>query len=349
VDINLTWAIVAFVLGSIVTLWNAARQRAAEVHATRVEAFEAMQRDTWVVLQDALQALAEALEKLVDAYWRACVELEHERPDAPDQESVPLVRSEIQSEYDRAHLRSTALRSRLADDVSRRVVQHALHEVQGARWSYVTGRPLHELASTNEHRAAKRALQQAIERLGDLISQPPGTSVVAAAVVEVATATGSYAGSSAARATRPRAASATRSPGSPSSRPASRQRTAASAVIRSTNGLWLATSARSRAALCASSHRAARSSARSVSTVVGASHIAVASQDGTHGASGDRTETAGLFEVGRLVHGPIGGGHLERGHGGDHVGTPKRRLCDPWRIVAEQQIVGRLAAGVVEG
>ncbi len=171
-DINWVSTVLAAVLGSIVALWNARRQHAAEIRATRVSAFEAMQRETWVVLQDALQALSEALEKLVDSYWRSCLELEHERPETPEHERIVVIPSEVEAEYHRARLRSTALRSRLSDDVSRRIVQNALNQVQSARWSYVAAQPL-DNPSTSEHRAAREALQEAIERLGDLISQPP--------------------------------------------------------------------------------------------------------------------------------------------------------------------------------
>jgi len=55
VDVNLAWTITAFFLGAIVTRWNESRKHAAEVQADREERYEAMQRDTWVTLQDAVQ------------------------------------------------------------------------------------------------------------------------------------------------------------------------------------------------------------------------------------------------------------------------------------------------------
>jgi hypothetical protein len=54
VDINLAWAIAAFFIGAVFSVWNESRHHAAEVLAARQQAFDAMQRDTWVLLQDAL-------------------------------------------------------------------------------------------------------------------------------------------------------------------------------------------------------------------------------------------------------------------------------------------------------
>jgi hypothetical protein len=53
-NINLAWAIVAFSVGRIFDRWSESRRHAFDVQADRQQAFEAMQRETWVRLQDAL-------------------------------------------------------------------------------------------------------------------------------------------------------------------------------------------------------------------------------------------------------------------------------------------------------
>jgi hypothetical protein len=170
-NVNLAWAIVALFLGAFFNRRDSTRRHAADVQAAREQAFEAMQRDTWLSLQDALLGLREAVDQVAGAYIDAAFAAEAEGAEATKDEPVLLIPTDVSAGYDRALLNAVALRSRLADDVTQRVVQSAIHKVQTYRLASARPWPLDEIG--DERKAANDAVREAIEQLGRMISQRP--------------------------------------------------------------------------------------------------------------------------------------------------------------------------------
>jgi hypothetical protein len=186
VDVNLAWAIAALFLGAFLSRRNAARQHAAEVHAAREQAFEAMQRDTWLALQDALLDFYGSLIDVHDQSMTRHRQADRdagswgERPELAQDDPVKAADDRLAyAKYLHARIKSVALRSRLADSTARRDVGLAIAEVSNFQKAIVTGRPRGTPVEMirdqllEPQKATNRALNVAIERLGVLISQRP--------------------------------------------------------------------------------------------------------------------------------------------------------------------------------
>lgn len=184
-DVNLAWAVAALFLGAFLTRWNAVRQHAAEVHAAREQAFEAMQRDTWLALQNALVEMHRSLADAKHLWVTPHREVEHAviswLPEPAHDDPVKAARDrEVGfADFQRAHLTAVALRSRLVDSVARQEVTHAITGMVNLYMAIAEGRPRDITVESIEDRltelrsAAVGAVLVAMERLGVLISQRP--------------------------------------------------------------------------------------------------------------------------------------------------------------------------------
>jgi hypothetical protein len=143
-DINLVWAIATFFLGAILTRLNESSRHAREVQAAREQAFEAMQRDTWVGTHDALAELWEAASSLViavQAHNEAVAQwnkssTRHLIEGNPAPELGPAFYA-ARSKYVGATQRATAVASRLADEGVDELAHDAIRSIADyrANWS----------------------------------------------------------------------------------------------------------------------------------------------------------------------------------------------------------------------
>jgi hypothetical protein len=181
-DVSLAWTIAAFFLGAIVTRWNESRQHAAEVQAAQLAAYNAMQRDTWVKLQDALQEFSVEGHGL----WRELVR-RNQRASAT---GVPIDTTDAAWEDARQRAAPsinsvTALTSCIGDDDLRATVKAAVdanvnligEEVRKALHGlHGTGKgspPLNAIEALDLWADAEQKLMGAVEALGGHIRKPP--------------------------------------------------------------------------------------------------------------------------------------------------------------------------------
>jgi hypothetical protein len=192
VDINLAWAIAAFFLGAILNHWNESRRHAAQVQAAREQAFEAMQRDTWVALQDALSDFWKASTELGPialenrrAFDRWFAETQPdddlmndealEFGDPMDEKPTPPLPQDAKfdaaaSAYFLARQRATALCARVADDEVRLVVGGAIYNISDYQAHYGDRS---KVWGIDRWTLANESNEEAIKALGALIRTPP--------------------------------------------------------------------------------------------------------------------------------------------------------------------------------
>lgn len=174
-DIDLAWTIVAFFLGLVVNRWNEDRRHEATAQAAREQEFEAMQRQTWVSLQDALSD-----------YWKASTEMrraseDHDRmmdewlakkrrrrsttlpPENPRFDTAAAT-------YFVVRQRANTLCSRVEDDTTRAIAESAILNISQYQ---AASNEVDNPPTIAQWTWANEALEAAIARLGELSRQPP--------------------------------------------------------------------------------------------------------------------------------------------------------------------------------
>lgn len=174
-DINLAWAIATFFLGAILNRLNESSRHARDVLAAREQAFEAMQRDTWVGTQDALAELWEASSSFVLAQrahetalerWAASMAIVRAES-APDPDPAYYAAA---SKYFGSRQRAAALASRLDDESVRVVVEGAIHNIADYQANWTKKDKPHGVSRWS---MATSANEVAVKQLGALIRNPP--------------------------------------------------------------------------------------------------------------------------------------------------------------------------------
>jgi hypothetical protein len=174
-DINLAWAIATFFLGAVLTRLNESSRHAREIQAAREQAFEAMQRDTWVGTQDALAELWEAASSLVlaeQAHEAAAAQWSTTRnliSGNPGPERGPEFYAAA-SKYVGARQRASAVASRLADEGVSTLADEAIRSIADYRENWSTTDKPHGVSRWTR---ANEATEEALLELGALISNPP--------------------------------------------------------------------------------------------------------------------------------------------------------------------------------
>jgi hypothetical protein len=156
------WPVIALLAGFVLNWAKDSVSASKAIAETKRERFDQLQRDTHLELQD-----------VINEFWRTSTRLVNTWDEMADLAGAPqpVEHERATDDYRLTRQRARTLCSRLGNQAVRTTVDHAIEEA--SRYQAKHFDPTLPKTTTSDWFTANEAVETAVEKLGELVREPP--------------------------------------------------------------------------------------------------------------------------------------------------------------------------------